>query len=376
MRQEHLSDGFVPCCRPYGVRCLRLFLVMVVHTAALWGWQSAEQRPTLFVESGVNHSARSVAFSPDGQLLASSGIDRTIRVWSLKQHREIVTIPNEQDIAAFAFHPTERLLVSLDERSGVIRLWDLRTQHLVGSGDCGQANSAAFSSSGTYLLCVDEKAGAIRWWDSALTGELVTKRVPLRKMLKNVSLSGDGTLAAGIDPSGLTHVFELATQNELNIFRGKAYQEYTFSFAPTSDRIAALSKTAGQEIEIWKRVRHKGSVVRERVIAAVNPHAVAFSPDEHLLAYAAESGDIVLLDTTRWLESTRLSSLSNRVEKAGFVDGSALMQVQLWYNTILTWDLTQGQPKYRDAGTEWVDGSSWREVSSLGTPIMQKTITP
>jgi len=48
------------------------------QTIRLWDVATGEARQTLY---GQTHWLRSVAFSPDGQTLASGSVDETIRLW-------------------------------------------------------------------------------------------------------------------------------------------------------------------------------------------------------------------------------------------------------------------------------------------------------
>ena len=66
----------------------------------------------------------SVAFSPDGRLLASGSWDKTVRVWNAKTGEHKQTLPNHPArITSIAFSPTENHLASACQDGTVYLCW-------------------------------------------------------------------------------------------------------------------------------------------------------------------------------------------------------------------------------------------------------------
>src|SRR6267143_1805902 len=81
----------------------------------------------LLLQTGHATWVTSVAFSPDGKLLATASADKTVKLWLVHNRQEIRSIPAHTAwVTAVAFSPNGQLLATAGADK-TVKLWTLRT---------------------------------------------------------------------------------------------------------------------------------------------------------------------------------------------------------------------------------------------------------
>ncbi|MEX2111726.1 MAG: protein kinase [Pirellulales bacterium] len=107
-----------------------------------------------------------VAFSPDGQFLATAGVHRSVKIWNVDRWTPAATFEGQVDrIGAVAFSPREPVL-AFGDRGGVIREWDWASNRIVRIVDSGHGRlmSAAYALAMPYFAA-SARDGSLCIWD-------------------------------------------------------------------------------------------------------------------------------------------------------------------------------------------------------------------
>ncbi len=216
-------------------------------TIRLWDAVTGNHKNTFI---GHTDYVSSVSFSPDGQTIASEGA-RTIRLWDAKTgaHKRTYTghtswvhsvsfSPDGQTIASGSWDPT-------------IRLWDAKTgthiRTLTGHTEDGGVWCVVFSPDGQTIASVG--ARTIRLWDAKTGAHKRTLTGHTRKV-NSVSFSPDGQTIAGGSPDSTILLWDVRTGAHKRTLTGHRLAVISVSFSPDGQTIA--SGSGDKTIRLWK----------------------------------------------------------------------------------------------------------------------------
>ena len=221
----------------------------------------------------------SVAFRPNGVMLASASWDKTVRLWNTNTGRLLRTLTEHtNEVLSVAFSPDGQTLASADW-DGTIVLWNPNNGKIKRTltGHAGGVASVVFSPDG-QTLASGSADRTIRLWNPN-NGKLKTTFTGHTDVVEVVAFSPDGRTLVSGSRDATIRLWD--TQN------GKSKSTLTEHTAPVDalafspDGQTLTSGSRDRTIRLWDPHTRKLKTTLAATTDGVNP--VAFSPDGQTL---------------------------------------------------------------------------------------------
>ncbi len=250
-------------------------------TVRLWNPASGSLLRTL---QGADDHVPSLAFSPDGRTLAMAQYFNPPQVWRVADGTLLYTLAPTL-VQRLAFSPDGSILAGVSEE-GNLYLWQSSDGTLLHSMEMAGSQSLAFSPDGN-LLATGDRDGEVTLWN-------VADGTQLRQMgqdsfyVECLAFSPDGeTLAAGSD-DGAVRLWRVSNGTLLRTLRGKGNNVLSVAFLPDG-RLASISYIVDPEtgairgaLYLWRIT--DGAQLLNLSIESGRLNLASFSPDGLWLA--------------------------------------------------------------------------------------------
>jgi WD40 repeat protein len=266
-------------------------------TVLVWDLATGE---LVTLEGPEKHTASRVAFSPNGKRLVcryrldddapAKDPSGSIRIWDLPTHQAVVTIGRLSYWTGWAlsFSPDAKLLATVDRDIGLVKVWDATTGREAFScnfTDGGIVWDAAFSPDGKRLAACSSKL--IRIWDVASRATQATWPSD-SKGNPYMAFSPDGNRLAVGGSEGLAELWDTATGQKVESFKGHLGRVSAIAFSPDGARLA----TGGADgtLRLWDATARRDSVSVPKEDGASTGEGPQLSLDGQTLLTGHESG--------------------------------------------------------------------------------------
>jgi S-DNA-T family DNA segregation ATPase FtsK/SpoIIIE len=226
---------------------------------------------------------RSIAFSPDGTLLAWCGW-RGLKIWDLQRRSELHSRRGHTGTVCIAFSSVGTTLAS-GGADGWVMLWDaVRGEQLhAARGHQGSVLCLAFSPDGTSLASGGAD-GTLRLWNTATGKELRTLSghgVPVLSL----AFSLDGKMLASGGADAAVMLWESTEGQQLRTLRGHQRSVGAVAFSPAGGILASGGRD--QTVRLWQvDTGQERSAISTAGIGMV--HSLGFSRDGRHLAVGGD----------------------------------------------------------------------------------------
>jgi WD40 repeat protein len=282
----------------------------------------------------------SVAYSPDGRLLATGSSNGEIKIWSADDYQEILCCRGHQAwVMSLSFSPDGRSLASASD-DHLVKIWDLPTGNCLNTytEHTDSVNAVKFHPNGRTIASGGQDA-TIRFWDLSAT-------VPL------IGVAGLG-YEAEILPSPPTPLPSLGEGSQSRrIWRGEGYHPsiqqrsliktlvgheggrvWSIDFSPDGELL--VSGSEDRTIRIWDAAT--GACLAVWLAHEHWVRSVVFSPDGKRIASSSFDRTIKIWDarTYECLQTfhghqQRVVALAFSLDNLHLISGSNDRTVKLW----------------------------------------------
>lgn len=330
----------------------------------LWDIDTATPRSTFKTDFGL----RTLAFSPNGKLLASGDDDGIVCLWNatvqqqgfagrISQHLSALKLKKHKaDIAALAFSPDGKMLLS-GSVDGTIRAWDTTTgqQQYICPGHVGEVSDIAASAEGSTLISVHSREDKLIKWD-VNTGHPLSSSIYKLKRVETISPNANTLVIEDFAWRGKLKLWDVPNNHLKFNLKGHDYPSkwwnLVHTFSSNGEMVAVTSsKHQIGVIHLWDIANPSKSflgrifnskTIHPKFTFQGNQHeveALAFSPNGKMLASSDDGSEINLWNTEVGNKLFTFSGHQRSNDNLVFSpDGNMLASVD--YTIIYLWNLT------------------------------------
>ncbi|WP_414561815.1 NB-ARC domain-containing protein [Anabaena sp. CCY 9613] len=301
-------------------------------------YQVADGRQVLTCQ-GHSNWIPSLDFSPDGNMLASSSSDHTVKLWDANTGQCLTTLQgHEHEVWAVAFSPNGNTLVS-GSNDRTVKLWSVSTGECLKTfqGHTSWVICAVFTLDGQTLVSGGDD-NTIRLWDVS-TGECLRILQGHSDGIRSITISPDGQIIASSSDDQTVKLWNAGTGECIKTLQGHYAAVWSVAFSPQGNLIA--SGSLDQTVKLW-------DVSTGHCVKTLEGHSgwvfsVVFGLHGHILASGSEDQTVKLWDVITGQCLKTFSGYTNQVWSVAYSPDGQTLASGSHDHIMRLWHLNTGQ---------------------------------
>jgi WD40 repeat protein len=309
-------------------------------------WDVSAKEPQRQASLAAGGPVFSLAFAPDGGLLAAGCAKGVVKVWEVETRNKLHTLENHGgNVTALAFNPKDHTLATAGEGVAV-KLWDLTTGAV--------PDTLADTGSTVYALAFDPKDGQtlatggadcmVRLWDVA-AHKLRATLAGHRAAVGALAFTTDGRSLASGSSDRTVKLWDVKAERELATIKGHTMGVTRLAFA-LEDKVL-VTGSVDHTLKLWDWTRRQEATILKRPAGAVT--ALALAPKGTTLAVAGrgkEEGKVVeVWDLAKGGEPVIWRGHKEAIVTMAFSPDGATLATAGHDKTIFLWDVATGKSR-------------------------------
>ena len=255
-------------------------------TVCLWNVETGQHLHTL---QGHAQVVRGVAWSPDGFRIASCSDDKTIRIWNAKTGQQLRALLEHvtKNVSSIAWSLSGEMIAS-GSTDGTISLWNPNTGQLLDvlKGHFSRIFRLVWSPDGKVLASCSNDS--IRLWN------VETWQIALNldgSRIYDIAWSPDGNKLASCSEDKTIRIWDINQRRQTNILEG--HTEEVTSVCFSSEGYLLASKGRDDAVRIWRTDTWETVGILQEPASDLSLPGLAFHPTAPILASLGEKQIVI-----------------------------------------------------------------------------------